>query len=887
MKRSIYSAAAPLLLALMFLCPVLGQTTANSKQPGGAATAAPKVDWLVVLERANKDFADGKYVEAEKLFSQALVAIDSGQLQAANKLPICLAGLTEIYQTWGRNDDALKLAIRHHQYNQKLSDLTPDRQQILDNSANRLVDLYTALDRPRKAQGYLEQMLQAPNRAASDPVRSLQIRVQLARLFEAQGAKEKAAQIWNQVIVDGTAAAKLKKQMPQSNLNAKKDYANCMGDLATAYAARNRLPEAIQVYQDLLATQTGHDDAPAALQTRKNLALLYAETGKYDLALKFFREALDAQRQIATSTALEAELLAKMASIYSEEGNNTEAGRCWEQASIIYDQLINRADMSGDVKGELTEWLARSLIIERESGHYPQAIKVGERLLKLRQGVLKDDHPLTNATKSDLGELYGAVGYYDRARPLLQDAMKYWQNRKQADPLQLARVMNNLAVIELGVGSLNEAKGLLEQALKLRLEQLKNDDDRIAKTYASLATVFRDKGDYARALQQLNEAIEIYRMHPGDQEALSKSLLSRTLIYRSQGLFGNAFADCREALNIYQAKFGSDSPGAAEFFNALASLCIAQRQYHEAAEQIKNAWKLCVKNHLETEPVAGATLYQKARIEYKLGDTPAAERDWNAALAIQQTAGQTLQAARTLNYLADIAAGRKDVAKAEQQYRHALEMQGSEFAYPRTYFVTNCNLAEILYSQGKIDSAIQYVQNAVKVIETPCAGTIGGEAERAESFADFDKAFDLLVSWNLKLGRVEDAFAAAEQGRNRTFLDQLSLAGVDLRDTLTGPEGEQLRKREQVLRSKFATMQAEARTKLAAGSADDLIKKLSETQVEYAKVLAEIHNASAYYRDRLTAGDHLKSLQLLQQKLAELDSMMLFYYAGAKKLFFW
>jgi CHAT domain-containing protein/tetratricopeptide (TPR) repeat protein len=887
MRRSIHLAAFLFVLALMISCPAHGQTAANSKQAGGAATAAPKVDWLVIFERANKDFADGKYVEAEKRFSQVLVAIDSGQFQAANKLPICLERLIETYQNWGRNDDALKLAIRHHQYNQKLSDLTPARQQILDDSANKLVDLYTALDRPLEARLYLEQMLkQAPNRAAANPVGTLQSRVKLARLVEAQGDKNQAAQIWKQAIVDGTAAKTiLQKQMPQANQTTKKEFADCIAALAVAYEATNRLPDAIEIYQQLLATQTGRDDTVAAVQSRKTLAYIYAATGKYNQASKFFQEALDAQRQIATNTALEAEMLARMARIYSEQGNDSEAGRRWEQASYIYRELLQQAAKAGDLKAESMKWLDNLVIVERESGHYQPAIDACLRLIELRKKLFGDDHPLTSATHSDLGELYGAMGNLDLARRHLEQALAGLRGQKSADPLQLARVMNNLAVVELGAGSLNESKDLLEQALKSRLARLKGDDDRIAATYANLATVFLAKGDYARALQQLNQSIEIYRSHSDDQQALSKSLLNRALIYRGQGLFKDALADCHEALDIFQSKFGLDSPGAVPFFNTFASLCIAQRDYPAAAEQTQNAWQLCVKNHLENEPVAGATLYQKARIEYKLRDTPAAERDWNKALAIQQKAGQTLQAARTLNYLADIAAGRKDIAQAEKQYRHALEMQGSELAYPRMFFVTNCNLAEILYSQNKTNNAIQLVQNAVKVIETPRAGAIGGEAERAESFADFDKAFDLLVSWNLKLGRVEDAFAAAEQGRNRTFLDQLSLAGVDLRDTLTGPEGAKLRERERVLRSKFATLQAEARTKLAAGPADTLIKKLSETQVEYAKVLAEIHNASAYYRDRLTPGNNLKSLQLVQQKLAELDSMMLFYYAGAKESF--
>src|SRR5262249_5017191 len=140
----------------------------------------------------------------------------------------------------------------------------------------------------------------------------------------------------------------------------------------------------------------------------------------------------------------------------------------------------------------------------------------------------------------------------------------------------------------------------------------------------------------------------------------------------------------------------------------------------------------------------------------------------------------------------------------------ALALQGSAHAYPTTYYLTSCNLAEILHDEKKPDEAIAMLKDAVQVIETPRAGTVGGEAERAEYFAQFASAFDLLVQWNLEQGHIDEAFAFAERGRNRTFLDQLNLAGVDLRDTLTGPAGDKLRQRERELRTKLGTLQAEA-----------------------------------------------------------------------------
>src|SRR5262249_18604117 len=186
------------------------------------------------------------------------------------------------------------------------------------------------------------------------------------------------------------------------------------------------------------------------------------------------------------------------------------------------------------------------------------------------------------------------------------------------------------------------------------------------------------------------------------------------------------------------------------------------------------AWGLCQRHHLDHEPIAATALHQKATIEYLRDQLDAARADWRAALDIQQAAGQTAQPARTLNYLAKNDTLRGRPAEAEPLYRRALQLQGVAHAYPAVYYLTSCNLAEILHDEGKTSEAIDLVQEAVKFIETPRAGTIGGESQRAEYFAQFANAFDQLVSWDLEAGRVADALAFAERGRNATFLDRLS-----------------------------------------------------------------------------------------------------------------
>ena len=419
----------------------------------------------------------------------------------------------------------------------------------------------------------------------------------------------------------------------------------------------------------------------------------------------------------------------------------------------------------------------------------------------------------------------------------------------------------------------------------------------MAQTRVNLASVLLDQANYSQAILLLDQAAEIYRQNNNNAaEELSKTWLNEARVFRSQGLLDDAADYCQKSLNLYLKVAGANAPGAVEHYITLAGLCIARAKLldpdkstrkqllADADSYSRHAWQLCQQNKLVKDPIAGAALYQKARMEYQLGRTDDAKNDWQAALTIQRENGQKSDEAQTLNYLASLSLDDRDPDTAEQQLRQALQIQGNAQAHPEAFYITSCKLAEILHDRSKTDEASQLVQKAIDALENPRAQSLGGEAERAAYFAEFAAAFDLLVSWNLEPGNVnvDKAFEFAERGRNRTFLDQLSLVGVDLRDTL-GPSGQQLRDQERTLRTKFATLQAKAQEDPA--NAGQLIQELSATQRKYAGTIAAIHNSSSYYRERLLQAGAANSLKTLRKQLAELNSVMLFYYAGAKQTF--
>ena len=253
MKRILFVIAVVVLV--LSISPLSARAQTNAKpvdaKANAAASSDAKVD-LSTLELGLSDFDKGRYVEAEKLLCAALVAIDAGKIAPPGNLSRCLEKLSAIYRAWGRHDDALEIALRYRKYILGISALdAATRNDLLDKNASALADILTALDRPKEADGYLQQVL-AQARKQNNPIRALNVLVKIGQVAEAQGDNAKAGNAWTQIIALGLqTAGKLEAQLPKS----KSDYTDCMVDLAKAYAASNRLPPASAVYQRLLSRQ--------------------------------------------------------------------------------------------------------------------------------------------------------------------------------------------------------------------------------------------------------------------------------------------------------------------------------------------------------------------------------------------------------------------------------------------------------------------------------------------------------------------------------------------------------------------------------------------------------------------------------------------------------
>ncbi len=811
--------------------------------------------------------------------------MDAGT-QPKNDLGRCVGPLAIIYRTWGRLDDALQMAERQRAFLEAVRIDATVRDQLLEENVIERVDILAGLTRFADAERVLQPILERSQTSTGDPLHRLTLWTKAARLAEMQSDAAKTRQRWLKVIELGNG---LLARIERRELAAAK-LPEVVATLVSANVAVEDYAAAIQLDRRLLATQSLTRDRAAAFKTQTEIVVLEAQNGDYDSACAGLEDLLVQVRKVSSGSIEEADLLGRLAAIVEIQGLASQAKQHWSEAAAIYAAALQKADRDSSPAPAVMKLLAQLQNAYRQSGQFRSAIDVAQRLLKLSEQRLGKDHPQTVAIRSDLGALYGANEDYESAKPLLVESLAYWRRHDPPAPLQLARVLNDLGVVELAASSFPEAASHFDEALAIRQRLLRPDDLSLAYSLNNVARVHLAKAEYAAAIGLFDRAIAIYRLRGrGADDLLSDALLSVARAYRSQGEFDKAGDYCREALDTYVRVFGPDAAGSVAYYCALTTLALAAHRTDVAAEENRHAWDVCRKHGMEHDLVAATVLDDSAMIAYLRGNFEVASRDWNATLEIQSKAGPSPQAARTLNYLANLESRRGRTDAAEALYRKALEQQKAIRAYPVVHYHTCCQLAEILYSKGKVDEAMSLLEQAVKLAEAPCAGTNGAEEQRAEYFTQFASAFDLLVAWSLQAGRIDKAFEVAERGRSRTFLDQLSLAGIDLRDTLVGDDGKKILERERIAREKLGTLRGQFQAAISAGqsqaSVDRLATQLAVAEDQFTQAWTDIRNSSPYYREHLAQGTPIGSLSAVRQSMARRDSLMLFYYLGAKQSF--
>jgi eukaryotic-like serine/threonine-protein kinase len=237
-------------------------------------------------------------------------------------------------------------------------------------------------------------------------------------------------------------------------------------------------------------------------------------------------------------------------------------------------------------------------------GLYDKALPLLEEALETRKAALGNENIPVSRSLSNLGGLLWRMGDYAGAAARHREALAMVRKLLGNDHPDVPRHLNNLALALTSMGDYAASEALQRESLGMTRKLLGSEHASVAMGLSNLAIVLEKQGDYPGGEQLHREALVMRRKLLGNQHpdvAASLDNLANSL--GRQGDYTGAEALSREALALRRRLLGNEHPDLARSLNNLANVLIEKGDYSEAenlsGEAVAMARKLLGDGHPE------------------------------------------------------------------------------------------------------------------------------------------------------------------------------------------------------------------------------------------------------------------------------------------------
>ncbi len=198
------------------------------------------------------------------------------------------------------------------------------------------------------------------------------------------------------------------------------------------------------------------------------------------------------------------------------------------------------------------------------------------------------DQPLMRAQMMQtLGRVYGSLGLYQQAQPLLEKALTIMKNAGDESRLEMADGLLELSFVYGTQRQYTEALLLSREALSIREESLGADHVEVTPALERLGTLLRETGDYAQALKHFERSLAIRENALGpDHIEIARTLIELGRLHNMTGEYDQAVRLYERALLIGEKELGADHPQVAQSLSEL-SLLKRRTGEHEELEELR------------------------------------------------------------------------------------------------------------------------------------------------------------------------------------------------------------------------------------------------------------------------------------------------------------
>jgi serine/threonine-protein kinase len=319
--------------------------------------------------------------------------------------------------------------------------------------------------------------------------------------------------------------------------------------------------------------------------------------------------------------------------------------------------------------------------------------------------------------RSVLGRVYGSLGLFDKAAPMLQRSLE--QRRSLYGPVH-ANVAQDLSLLGEALvrqDRYDEAEPLLREALTQRRRLLGNEHPQTAESIEHLATLLEQRNDLDQAEPLYREALAINEAHFGDTAvAVANSLNNLGVLLFRKGAYDQAEALYRRAIDISVRQLGENHPQTAESIQNLAQTLQVQGRLQDAEILYRRSLAAKRKALGDAHPSVTISLNNfGGLLARQLGKIEEGEAMTREALALDRRifGERHSYVAQGLGNLSYILRLKGDFTEAERMQRQALDINRELFGERHQYIATNySHLGGIRYELGDDEAAIRHLRTA-------------------------------------------------------------------------------------------------------------------------------------------------------------------------------
>jgi CHAT domain-containing protein/tetratricopeptide (TPR) repeat protein len=427
------------------------------------------------------------------------------------------------------------------------------------------------------------------------------------------------------------------------------------------------------------------------------------------------------------------------------------------------------------------------------------------------------------------------------------------------------------------------------------------DHPEVAKGLNNLALLYNTQGRYAEAEALQKRALAIKEKRVGaDKPTVAASLDNLASLYSEQGRYAEAKVLTTRAVAIYEKSLGKEHPSVAGALNNLGNLYLDDGKYADAEALLQRALAIDEKALGPEHHLVAALLTNLANAKTRQDGNADAELLLRRAAAIQEKAlgPEPPELAVTLNTLGVLYLDQNKLADAEAPFKRALAINEKVLGtdHPKTASVFD-NLAILSGRSGDSASALAYSRKATASIIAHASAeatgaalreSTGGLVEQRSGYfvrhvANLAAAAQKQLEPEPELGR--EAFIMAQwakQSAAAAALQQMGLRFAGGTDALVGlvRERQDLSTFRQTREKLLVEALGKSRGEQSPAAFARLRKELSDTESKLAANTARLEREFPAYAE-LASPKPLKMEDV--QRLLGPDEAMVFFLTGAEE----